>query len=76
MTTEEMIASAVAVVVKQYVSDQLGPLRARIIELETEAIAMRQQIKALAYQSAPSRPPKSIPFGPAPRISRSGKDAH
>jgi hypothetical protein len=72
---EETLAHEMATVVKEHVQRELAPLKRRIQELETDTIALRAQIKALAYQDAPSRPTKSIPFGPAPRLGRS-KEAH
>jgi len=75
MLNEEMIAQSLAVA--------LEPWFKRIKELETESIGLRAEVRLLKelalmnYGDAPSGPTKTTgPFGPAPRISRSGKDAH
>ena len=77
-TFEETLAHAVAVVMRE----QLAPLQQRVKALETENIALRAEFRlvkelALNYRDEPSRPMKTTgPFGPAPRIGRSGKNAH
>ena len=75
LSNEEMIAQSLAVA--------LEPWLKRIKELETESIGLRAEVRLLKelalmnYGDAPSGPTKTTgPFGPAPRISRSGKDAH
>jgi hypothetical protein len=73
MTNKEMLARAIA--------DELRPWLQRIRQLEVSNIEKGAEIRLLReliinYRDAPSRPTKSIPFGPAPRIGRSGKDAH
>ena len=75
LSNEEMIAQSLAVA--------LEPWLKRIKELKTESIGLRAEVRLLKelalmnYGDAPSGPTKTTgPFGPAPRISRSGKDAH
>jgi hypothetical protein len=73
MTNEEMIAQAVADILKPWL-ERIKQLESRDIERGAELRLLKELV--LNYSDAQARPTKSIPFGPALRIGRSGRDAH